>query len=99
MNFEERVQALEVKAAVLESRLGKIEADVSDIHRLATAAELLAQQMTQMQSTIDGIGDRLDGLEAAPAKTYYSIRTTIISSIITAIIGAVAGGVLALIIK
>ena len=99
MNFEERVQSLEVKAAVMENRLAKIEEDVSDIHRLATAAELLAQQMTQMQSTIDSIGDRLDGLEATPAKSYHSIKTTIISSIITAVIGAIAGGVLALIIK
>lgn len=99
MNFDERLQQMEVKTAVLESRLGKIEADVSDVHRLATAAELLAQQMSQMQSTIDGIGTRLDGLEAAPAKTYYSIKTTIISSVITAIIGAIAGGILALIIK
>lgn len=99
MNFEAQIQELEVKVAVLGTRLGTIEADVSDIHRLATAAELLAQQMSQMQSTIDGIGDRLDGLEAAPAKSYYSIKTTIISSVITAIIGALAGGLLALIVK
>lgn len=99
MDIETKIQELEVKAAVLGTRLGKIEADVSDIHRLATAAELLAQQMSQMQSTIDGIGDRLDCLETAPAKTYNSIKTTIISSIITALIGAIAGGVLALIIK
>lgn len=99
MNFEERVQALEVKAAVLDSRLGKIEEDVADIHRLATATELLAQQMAQMQSKMDGIGERLDNIEAAPVQQYTSIKTTIISSIVTAIIGAVAGGVMALIIK
>ena len=99
MNFEERVQNLEVQTAVLDTRLGKIEADVADIHRLATATELLAQQMQQMQSKMDGIGTRLESIEAAPAKTFTSVKTTIISSVITAIIGAIAGGLLALIIK
>lgn len=99
MNFEERLQQMEVKTAVLESRLGKIEADVADIHRLATATELLAQQMAQMQSKMDGIGERLDSIEAAPARQYTSIKTTIISSVVTTIMGVVIGGLLALIIK
>ena len=99
MNFEERVQSLEVKAAVMENRLAKIEADVADIHRLATATELLAQQMQQMQSKMDSIGDRLDGIEAAPVKQYTSIKTTVISSLITTVIGVLIGGVLALVIK
>lgn len=98
MEMNERVCALEVKVEAMEK-------DISDIHRLTTAVELLAQQMQQMQQlqqktqkSVDSVSSRLDNLEAEPARRYTSIKATVISSLITAVVGAVAGWLLAQII-
>lgn len=53
-----------------EGRIKKLEEEQSVLHQLATSVALLAQKMETMSGSVDTLTQKVDALEAEPAKKW-----------------------------
>jgi predicted nuclease with TOPRIM domain len=84
------IQELKDDSKVMQARLDKQAAMVSDIQQLSTSVSILANNMKSMLEEQQKQNERLHQLESKPAKRWDMV----IDKIILLVVAAVVGGVL-----
>ena len=73
----------------LEERMGKAENLIEEIRNLSGSVQLLAQESKNTGEKIDDLTQKVDRLEAVPAKKWGTVQTVALTAAITAIVTAV----------
>lgn len=97
MNKEDdrvEIVALKENVKAILKRLDNLEALGSEIHRIATSTELLAQTVANQQKDIDKINNNIEEINSKPSKFIDGMKTAAIGSIIGIIVGALFGLIL-----
>jgi len=104
MNVEEMaVKLTEVDARSKSNthRLDELEDNVEDLHRLATAVEVMAEQMKhqaeairRMEGDMNRIGQKVDAIEKKPAKRWDGIVDKFVAGLVGAVATALAAGLI-----
>lgn len=69
-----------------EGRIKKLEAENEVLHQLATSAAVMAEQLKNMNESMDTLSDKVDALEAKPGKQWESIVDKAIWAVCAAVI-------------
>lgn len=99
MTVEERVAGLEATVGIVRDEVAELKGDVSDLHKLAVSIEVIAKETSNNSKKLDAIDERLNNVEAQPAKKYENYKEKIVTGIITGVIGALLGALISLVIK
>lgn len=75
-----------------EGRIKKLETEHETLHSLATSVAVMAEQMKSMNTKVGVLTDKVDELEAKPAKRWETVVTAILTGIAGALLGAVLVG-------
>lgn len=69
-----------------QGRIKKLEAENEVLHQLATSAAVMAEQLKNMNESMDTLSDKVDALEAKPGKQWESIVDKAIWAVCAAVI-------------
>ena len=83
----------------LQHQVDEVKADVSDIHRLATAVEVIAINTKNTDEKVCRIDNRLKAIESEPLKELKDYRGAIVKAVITGVAGAIIGALMTLIVR
>ena len=72
-----------------EGRIKKLEGEHESLNKLVTSVAVMAEQMKTMNTRIGTLTDKVEEMEAKPAKRWDAIVTGIISAVVGIIVGAV----------
>lgn len=72
-----------------EGRIKKLEGEHESLNKLVTSVAVMAEQMKTMNTKIGTLTDKVEEMEAKPAKRWDAIVTGIISAVVGIIVGAV----------
>lgn len=89
---EHRLTVVEDRSLRNEGRIKKLEAEQADLRDLTTSVAVLAKQMESMTKSMDTMADKVDSLEAKPAKRWESLVDKALAVLIGAFIGWLAAG-------
>ncbi len=95
----ERVATAEADINNIFHQLDNVKQEMKDIHRLATSVELIATKTQNIESKVDGIGERLKEVESEPGKNFSYYKHTIIGAAITGGISLILAAFFGLILK
>lgn len=76
-----------------EGRIKKLEEEQSVLHQLATSVALLAQKMETMSGSVDTLTQKVDALEAEPAKKWRFVVEKSIYFVVGAVLTYLLGKV------
>lgn len=76
-----------------EGRIKKLETEHETLHSLATSVAVMAEQMKSMNDKVGLLNDKVDEIEAKPAKRWDAVVAAAISAVVGALIGALIAGV------
>lgn len=96
MNTEELVIALqETKDRSLrnEGRIKKLEGEQETLRELTTAVAVMAEQMKQMNNSVNSLEGKVDEIERRPARRWEAVVAAVITAAVGALIGFVLGQV------
>lgn len=74
-------------------RLERLEQGQAQIGELVASVKVLATNMENMSKELSKQGERLEAIEAQPAKRWETVITSIITGLIGAAIGAAMAGI------
>lgn len=69
-----------------EGRIKKLEAENEVLHQLATSAAVMAEQLKNMNESMDTLSDKVDALESKPGKQWENIVDKAIWAVAAAVI-------------
>ena len=99
MELEERIAVCEANDKNIFHQLDELKTEVRDMHDLAASVKVIATKTDEINTKVDGIGNRLEKVERVPAEDYRHYKRLIYGCIITGIVGAIIGSIFALILK
>lgn len=90
MSLEELAAAVartEERARSNTKRLNEMEEDHRALNRLATAVEVMASRQVSMGESLDRLTEKVDALEAEPAKKWRFVVEKILYFLLAAVVG------------
>ena len=85
------LQHLTDKAKRNEARIVKLEEKTELLHKIATATEVMAEQLKRMDGSITGLAVKVDKLEAKPGKRWDTIVDKAVWAVLAAVIAYMMG--------
>ena len=77
--------------SALKHRMSGVEQSNQVLHRLATALEVMATKQESMSKSMDKLTDKVEALEAEPAKKWRFVVEKAIYFVVAAIVGFIMG--------
>lgn len=90
LGFATQLQEVKDRSLRNEGRIKKLEAENNVLHELATSVAVMAEQMKSMNAKVGTLSEKVEDIEAKPAKRWESV----VASCLSALVGAVLGFVL-----
>lgn len=91
LEFAQRLQSVEDHANRNEGRIKKLEGEHESLNKLVTSVAVMAEQMKTMNTKIGTLTDKVEEMEAKPAKRWDAVTAAIITGVIAALVGFVCG--------
>lgn len=70
----------------LKHRMSEVQSVVKEIHTMATSIELLAAEAKNTGEKVDKLTTKVECIEAKPAQSWDSLKSTIIGCVVTFVI-------------
>lgn len=87
MGFATQLQEVKDRSIRNEGRIKKLEGENNVLHQLATSVAVMAEQLKTMNSRVGTLTEKVDDIEAKPAKRWESIVAACISALVGAVLG------------
>lgn len=94
MNIEEvalKLQETTDRSLRNEGRIKKLEGESETLQKLATSVAVMAEQMKNMNTSVETLAGKVDKLEEKPAKRWDTIVDKAIWAVLAAVIAFVLG--------
>lgn len=85
--YEHRLTDVESRCKSNTHRIGELKEEITAVNQLATSVAVMAEQLKTMNANVDSLSDKVDAIEAKPAKRW--------DGLVDKLLYAVAGAVLA----
>lgn len=87
MGFATQLQEVKDRSIRNEGRIKKLEGENNVLHQLATSVAVMAEQLKTMNSRVGTLTEKVDDIEARPAKRWESVVAACISVLVGAALG------------
>lgn len=89
LSFATQLQEVKDRSLRNEGRIKKLEGESNVLHQLATSVAVMAEQMKSMNTKVGTLTEKVEDIEARPAKRWESIVAACISVVVGALLGYV----------
>ena len=89
--YEHRLTDVESRCKSNTHRIGELKEEITAVNQLATSVAVMAEQLKTMNANVDSLSDKVDAIEAKPAKRC--------DRLVAKLLFAVAGAVLAWLVQ
>lgn len=89
--YEHRLTDVENRCKSNTHRIGELKEEITAVNKLATSVAVMAEQLKTMNANVDSLSDKVDAIEAKPAKRW--------DGLVDKLLFAVAGAVLAWLVQ
>lgn len=89
LEFAQRLQEVADRSVRNEGRIKKLESENNVLHQLATSVAVMAEQLKAMNTKVGTLTEKVDDIEARPAKRWESVVAACISVLVGAVLGFV----------
>ena len=86
-----RLQETTDRSVRNEGRIKKLEGDHEVLHQLATSVAVMAQQMENMNGSVEALSGKVDTLESKPGKRWDAIVDKAVWAVLAAVIAFLLG--------
>lgn len=87
MGIVKELQEVKDRSIRNEGRIKKLEGESNVLHQLATSVAVMAEQMKSMNTKVGTLTEKVDEIEARPAKRWESVVAACISVLVGAVLG------------
>lgn len=87
MSFATQLQEVKDRSLRNEGRIKKLEGESNVLHQLATSVAVMAEQMKSMNTKVGTLTEKVEDIEARPAKRWESVVAACISILVGAVLG------------
>ncbi len=86
-----RLQETTDRSVRNEGRIKKLEGEHEVLHQLATSVAVMAQQMENMNGSVEALSGKVDTLESKPGKRWDAIVDKAVWAVLAAVIAFLLG--------
>ena len=91
IEFAQKLEAIDARCKSNTHRIGELKEEITAVNQLATSVAVMAEQLKAMNANVDSLSDKVDAIEAKPAKRWEGL--------VDKLLFAVAGAVLAWLVQ
>lgn len=82
-----QLQKVDDRSTRNEGRIKKLETEHEVLHQLATSVAVMAEKMEAMSTSVDKLTNKVETLEAEPAKKWHFVVEKAIYFVVAAVVG------------
>ena len=91
IEFAQKLEAVDARCKSNTHRICELKEEITAVNKLATSVAVMAEQLKTMNANVDSLSDKVDAIEAKPAKRW--------DGLVDKLLYAVAGAVLAWLVQ
>lgn len=85
-----------LKISELERRINSLESMVTQLNELVITVKLLAQEQKHISESLEGLSNKVEAINRAPAENWNKLKATIVTGVVSALISAAMGVIITL---
>ena len=90
--YEHRLTDVESRCKSNTHRIGELKEEITAVNQLATSVAVMAEQLKTMNASVDALSDKVDAIEAKPAKRWEGLVDKLLFAVAGAVLAWLAQG-------